>query len=143
MKRRKKRCLCPINVAWLRLQNGTLRVDLDTSEVFSLIKGQWKKVSFWRTKDRTQAGDTHSGGYLCAKLRITIAGVRYRQNTFLHRLVWMAKHGEELLPSEQIDHGAAGKACNHWSNLEKVTPQENCRRRNRVSAELAAAYGEF
>ncbi len=143
MHRKKKRNICPHNVAWLRLQNGTLRVDLDTSEVFSLVYGRWVQVRFHETQSRTWHGETHYGGYFHAKLRITIDGVRYRQNVFLHRIVWMAKHNEELLPTDQVDHGPRGKECNHWSNLEKVTPSENCRRRDQASAELAAAYGEF
>jgi hypothetical protein len=143
MGRKKKRTICPHNIAWLRLANGTLRVDLDTSEVFSLHNGRWRKVTFHETQPRTWYGESHYGGYYSAKLRITIDGVYYRQHVFLHRVVWMAKHRQELLPTDQVDHGSLGKACNHWSNLEKVTPQENCRRRDRVSAELAATYGEF
>lgn len=140
---KRKRNICPHNVAWLRLQNGTLRVDLETSEVFSLIHGRWVKVVFFQTVKQMWQGRQCSGGYWYTKLRIVIDGVRYRQNVFLHRIVWMAKNNEELLPGDQVDHGPAGKECNHWSNLEKVSAKENSRRRDLASASLAATYGEF
>lgn len=117
--------VCPINVAWHRLQAGTLRVDLDTCQVYSRVAGQWQPIRFLATTKRGQ----HAGGYLCAKLQATIDGVTYRQQSCLHRIVWMAKHGQQLFANDHVDHGKAGRACNHWSNLERVTPQENNRRR--------------
>lgn len=134
-----RRQICPINVAWLRLQDGTLRVDLETCKVWSRTKHGWMLVRFVPTVKR----HPHTGGYLTAKLRITIAGRRHRQHCCLHRIVWMAKHGQELWPSDQIDHGKAGKQCNHWSNLERVTQAENLRRRfesNQATAEAAADF---
>jgi hypothetical protein len=121
---------CPINIGWHRLQNGTLRVDLDTCEVFSIVRGQCRPLVFEVTKDRVWNGQRCSGGYLSTKLCATIAGVSYRQRAYLHRLVWMAKHGVELTPLDHVDHGPRGRPCNHWSNLECVTISENMRRRS-------------
>ena len=123
-KPRRKRC--PINVAWLRLQLGTLRVDLDTCEVFTTQHGKWKPLIFHESKPF----QGHCGGYWFAKIRITINGIHYRQNVALHRIIYMAKHNIELRPEDQIDHGQAGKSVNHWSNLELVNQTENNRRRD-------------
>lgn len=124
------RTFCPINVAWLRLKMGTLKVNLRTSEVYSLRQsGEWESVSFHETQPRWQ----HQGGYYSAKLRITIDGVRYRQNCFLHRIVWMAKHKLELTDGFEIDH-LDGKACNHWTNLERLTTEEHQQRTAERSA---------
>lgn len=125
-KKAKPRQRCPINIAWLRLQLGTLRVDLDTCEVFRLVGETWKPLIFHESKPF----QGHCGGYWFAKIRISISGVGYRQNVALHRLIYMAKYNVELKPEDQVDHGKQGKSVNHWSNLEKVDQQENNRRRD-------------
>lgn len=121
---------CPFNVAWLRLQAGTLRVELEDCRVFSLTRSGWQPLVFTETKDRQWNGVACSGGYFATKLRMTIDGVRYRQRAYLHRVIWMAKHWQELLPTDHVDHGREGRPCNHWTNLEKVTPSENMQRRS-------------
>lgn len=91
--------------------------------------GKSLRVCFHETKALTDKLQHHQGGYFSAKLKITIDGVLHRQHCFLHRIVWMARYRQPILAGEEIDHGPAGKPCNHWTNLEKVTPAENSRRR--------------
>jgi hypothetical protein len=126
MARRRKKC--PHNIAWLRLQNGTLRVDLETSEVFSLFNGEWKSLVF---RETTPQSGGHSGGYLYTKIGMTVDGEYWRQSVFLHRVVYMAAHGVELQPTDEIDHLDADQRNCHWENLELVSGDENKLRRDR------------
>lgn len=124
------------DIAWIKLQAGTLRVCIETASV-EVWHPTWRR---WVVKQIFETNQTAVGshGYLYVKLQMRLGGRRFDQSAFLHRLVKMAFCGERLTPDEQVDHIDGDKSNCHWSNLKVVTGEENLRRRDqREAAELA------
>lgn len=117
-----------LDVAWIKLQAGLLRVDIEaaTVEAFHPRRRRWTRLVIHTTNESAR-GDC---GYLYVTLSLNIGGRRVYQSAFLHRLVKMAACGERLTPDEEVDHIDANKENNAWWNLEVVTGGENIRRRD-------------
>lgn len=92
------------------LKSGRIQVDTESGVVFSLASGKPKI-----------AGSKHSAGYFHMS-----AGPSREKRFYilLHRLVWMAAHGE-IPNGYEINHKNGNKRDNRIANLELVTRSEN------------------
>lgn len=124
------------DIAWIKLQAGLLRVDVETAavEAFHASYRRWVRLRVYETNSSALG----SYGYQYIKLQMTLGGRRYDQSVLLHRLVKMAACGERLTPDQQVDHLDGDKANNAWHNLEIVDGAENLRRRDEREAALMA-----
>lgn len=136
------------------LRDGTLDVDLETGEVFSVRRGERKKrrlrtdddgyKSFYLNRERR---DKRGGKEYCRKTK----GFRYRRRrlVFVHRVVKikaiaLAKGGdhnwrdyvEDLPRGVDVNHFDRDRANNRAGNLELQTELANRSRRAMTAAEL-------
>ena len=119
MKAKRKYAKATDEIFLQRLQNGTLRVDLETGRVEGCFHrgrmGPWLEVmpiKGGRQKDRLF-------------IRVCINGAR--KAISLPRLIWMAKTGELIPDGIEIDHEDHNRHNHHRENQRPREASENHR----------------
>lgn len=128
---RRSRKKLKLDLAWMRLQDGTLVVDLETATVCTTVRRNARldepsPLAVCVTNDTARG----SSGYHYVKLARRIGGRLYQQSAFVHRIVKMAAINEPLDDKDEIDHLDADPTNNRLSNLEVVSGVENIIRRD-------------
>lgn len=115
-----------------RLLDGSLRVDVETAEVWSRRRygkagdrwGSWSKLVAAPANPRP-GRSWEKKRHLFVRLKKSVEGVIYRKNFPLHKLVWMARHGRVVPAGHEVHHGEAGVEVNAWWNLDCLTKEEH------------------
>jgi hypothetical protein len=103
---------------------------------------------FNKTNKRTQE---HSANNWNAAFAGSVAGGRHiegyrsisisRKKFLCHRLAFLYMEGS--MPSDEVDHINHDRSDNRWSNLRKVTRQENCKNRGLVTPGVVGVCGVY
>lgn len=119
-----------------RLRDGSLRVDLETAEVFARRRygerwGEWSTLVA-RPANPRPGRSWEKKRHLFVRIKKSVDGVVLRKNFPLHKLVWMAKHDRLVPPGHEVHHGEAGVEVNAWWNLDCITKEEHDRLHGRA-----------
>lgn len=99
-------------IYWLNLYNeGKIKVDFDTGEVWSFLSGK-----NWHLLD-----GRHKSGYLQATAGLSRSD---RNHMLLHRLIWIVANGE-IPDNIEVNHKNGIKSDNRLINLELTNKSEN------------------